>query len=168
MKKILVFVLSVMLVTVSAYAANPSVSRPATKSDLVGSWDLVSVRPIHDKKDPAFFSFQRYEFNQNASMKFMVSPQAFGKEWLDKFKKQPTEINYSVSAKGLLTFTWSNKPFSESAIAAIVIQDMPKEVLDKIPATERDRLPQKGNLVLSFLNKSGKIAYQKVLARIAG
>ncbi len=167
MKKILLGVLYGILITSFSYAANPSVSRPATKADLVGSWDLVSVRPIHDKKDPAFFSHQRYEFKQDSSMKFMVSQEPFNKEWLDKFTKQSNEINYSVTAKGLLTFTWSNKPFSESAIAAVVIQDMPKEVLDKMPAIERERLPKKGNLVLSFLNKSGKIAYQKVLAKLS-
>jgi hypothetical protein len=167
MKKILLGVLSGILIASLSYAGNPSVSRPATKADLVGVWDLINVRPIHDKKDPAFFPNQRYEFKQDSSMKFMVSQQAFNKEWLDKFAKQPNEINYSVSAKGLLTFTWSNKPFSESAIAAVVVQDMPKEVLDKMPAVEKDRLPKKGNLVLSFMNKSGKIAYQKVLAKIS-
>ncbi len=167
MKKFLMCVLSGILVTTFSYGANPSVSRPALKTDLVGVWDLVSVRPIHDKKDPAFYPYQRYEFSQNASMKFMVSQEVFNKEWLDKFKKQPAEINYSVSDKGVLTFTWSSKPFSESAIAAVVVQDMPKEVLDKLPADEKDRLPKKGNIVLSFLNKSGKIAYQKVLAKIS-
>lgn len=167
MKRLFLCVFSGILITTLSFAANPSVSRPATKADLVGVWDLVSVRPIHDKKDPAFFPHQRYEFHKNSGMKFMVSQQVFDKEWLSKFKKQPTEINYSVSAKGLLTITWSNKPFSESAIAAIVIQDMPKEILDKMPAAEKARLPKKGNLVLSFLNKSGKVAYQKVMAKIS-
>ncbi len=165
MKRIIFCVFSGILLTTFSFAANPSVSRPATKADLVGAWDLVNVRPIHDKKDPAFFPYQRYEFNKNSSMKFMVSQQVFNKEWLDKFKKQPTEINYYVSAKGLLTITWSNKPFSETAIAAVVTQDMPKEIIDKMSAVEKDRLPKKGNLVLSFMNKSGKIAYQKVLAK---
>ncbi len=167
MKKFIFCVLSGVFIATMSYAANPSVSRPATKADLVGGWDLVSVRPIHNKKDPAFFPYQRYEFKKDSSMKFMVSQQAFNKEWLGKFNKQPNEISYSVSAKGLLTFTWSNKPFSESAIAAVVIQDMPKEVLSKMPTVEKDRLPKKGNLVLSFLNKSGKIAYQKVLAKVS-
>lgn len=166
MKKILAIVLSALFVMSGVSEAAPKVSRPAGKADLVGTWELISVKPVHDKKDPAFYPYQRYVFNANSSMKFMVSDKAFNKEWLDKFKKQPTEINYTVSEKGLLTLTWNNKPFSELAIAAYVVQDMPNDVIAKLPASEKARLPHKGNIVLSFLNKNGKIAYQKVFAKV--
>lgn len=167
MKKYVWFVISGLMMAVVAYAANPKVSQPATKANLVGAWDLVSVKPVHDKKDPAFYSYQRYVFNSDSSMRFMVSDVPFTKEWIDKFKKQPNEINYTVSEKGILTLTWNNKPFTESAIAAYVVQDMPKDVIEKLPASEKAKLPRKGNIVLSFLNKSGKIAYQKVFSKVS-
>ncbi len=167
MKKLVCSVVFGMLISITANAVSPKVSEPATKKNLVGTWDLVSVKPVHDKKDPAFYPYQRYVFNSDSSMKFMVSDAPFNKEWVDKFKKQPNEINYTVSEKGILTLTWSNKPFTESVVAAYVVQDMPKEVIERLPVFEKAKLPRRGNIVLSFLNKSGKIAYQKVFSRVS-
>src|SRR5262245_42324996 len=82
---------SLFLVLAAGYpalAAKERASRPAVKADLVGTWDMVSVQPVHDKKDPVFYPYQRFVFNPDASMKFMVSDKPFTKDWLDKFKKQ--------------------------------------------------------------------------------
>lgn len=143
------------------------VSRPCTKADLVGTWDMVSVRPVHDKNDPVFFPFQRFVFQQNSSMKFMASEKAFTKEWLDKFTKQPAEIDYSLNEKGILTLTWQSRPHNENALSAYVLKDVPPDLLAKVPLDQRTHLPRKGDVTLSYLNSSGKIAYQKILRKAA-
>ena len=158
--------LPLMLCAVTVFAAEEKVSRPAVKKDLVGTWELVSVRPIHDASDPVFYPYQRYVFNADASMKYMVSEKPFTKEWLDKFVKQPREIDYRVDEKGVLSLIWQNKPHQESAICAYGLKDVPAEVLAKVPEGKRKGLPKKGDLTLSFLNSQGKIAYQKVLTRV--
>ena len=155
------------LVSAAASADNGPASRPATKADLVGVWDLVSVRPVYDKKDPVFFPYQRFVFKADSSMKTMVSTEPFSKEWLAKFEKQSSEIDYTVSDKGLLTLIWQNRPHSETAVCAFVLKGVPPEVLAKVPPGERNSLPKKGNIALSFLNSEGKIAYRKILAKIA-
>ena len=150
----------------TAFAAAEKVSRPATKKDMVGTWELVAVRPIHDPKDPVFYPFQRYVFDGDASMKYMVSEKPFAKEWLDKFAKQPREIDYRVDEKGILSLLWQSKPHQEMAICAFVLQNVPPDVLAKVPEEARKKLPKKGDLTLSFLNSQGKIAYQKILTRV--
>ena len=150
-----------------AVAAEPDrVSRPATKEDLVGAWELVSVRPVYDKTDPVFYPYQRFVFNKDSSMKFMVSEKPFTQDWLTKFTKQMPEIDYTISDKGLLTLSWQTRPHNESVVCAYVLKDVPADLAAKVPAPQRSRLPKKGNLTLSYLNNSGKIAYQKILTRI--
>ncbi len=146
--------------------ATESASRPATKADLVGQWKLVSVRPVHDKNDPTFFPHQRFQFFGNASMKFISSENPLTKEWQEKFNKQPAEIDYTISDKGLLTLTWSKLSHSENALCTYVLKDVPADVLAKVPESRRKELPKAGNLTLSFLNTKGRIAYQKVLEKI--
>ncbi len=150
----------------TVFAAGEAASRPAVKKDLVGTWEMVSVRPIHEPSNPVFYAYQRYVFNSDASMKYMVSDKPFTKEWLDKFVKQPREIDFRVDSKGVLFMIWQNKPHQEMAICAYVLKDVPAEVLAKVPADIRKGLPKKGDLTLSFLNSQGKIAYQKVLTRV--
>ena len=84
---------------------------------------------------------------------------------MDKFQKQPAEIDYSLGEKGLLTLTWHSRPHSEVAVCAYVLSDVPSEILAKIPPSERAHSPKKGNITLSFLNQEGKIAYQKILKK---
>lgn len=150
----------------AVFAAEEKASRQAVKADLVGTWEMVSVRPIHDASDPVFYPYQRYVFNADASMKYMVSEKPFTKEWLDKFVKQPREIDFRVDEKGILYLIWQSKPHQEMAICALVLKDVPQEVLAKVPVDKRKGLPKKGDLTLSFLNSQGKIAYQKVLTRV--
>ena len=142
-------------------------SRPAKKEDLVGSWDMVAVKPVYDKNDPVFYPYQRFVFGKDSSMKFMASEKPFTKQWLDKFAKQPPEIDFTLNEKGFLTLTWQTRPHNETAVCAYVLKDVPPEVLIKIPASERAHLPRKGNVTLSFLNSNGKIAYRKILTRLA-
>ena len=150
-----------------ALAENPKNSRPATKKDLIGTWEMTAVRPVLDKNDPVFFPYQRFVFNENSSMKFISADKPFTKEWLDKFKAQAPEIDYTLNEKGALTLTWHARPHSENILCAYVLRDVPPEVAAKIPQAQRGHLPKKGNVTLSFLNSSGKIAYQKTLTRIA-
>ncbi len=160
-------VLSLFVCSVSAvFAGGDVVSRPAVKKDLVGTWEMVSVRPMHEPGDPVFYPYQRFVFNSDASMKYMVSQKPFTKEWLDKFVKQPREIDFRVDEKGVLWMIWQNKPHQEMAICAFVLKDVPADVLAKVPVDIRKGLPKKGDLTLSFLNRQGKIAYQKVLTRV--
>ncbi len=159
---LMMFVCSVSTV----YAAGEAVSRPAIKKDLVGTWEMVSVRPVHEPNDPVFFPYQRFVFNSDASMKYMVSEKPFTKEWLDKFIKQPREIDFRVDNKGVLTMIWQSRPHQETAICTFVLKDVPAEVLAKVPIDKRKGLPKKGDLTFSFLNSQGKIAYQKVLTRV--
>ena len=165
MKKI--WLILMLLIASAAWAAPEKASRPAAKEDLAGTWDMVSVKPVQDKKDPVFFPYQRFVFNKDSSMKYMVSDKPFVEEWLEKFNKQRPAIDYSVSAKGLLTLTWQDQPHNETALCAYVLRDVPAEVLAKLPVGERDRVPGQGDITLSFLNSSGHIAYQKVLKKIA-
>ena len=155
-----------LLLAGTAFAAADKASRPAAKADLVGAWEMVSVKPTYDKADPVFYPYQRFVFNGDSSLKVISSEQSFTKEWLEKFQKQPAEIDYSLSNKGLLTMTWNSRPHIASAICAYVLSDVPPEVLSKVPAAERGHLPKKGNVTLSYLNDEGKIAYQKILKKI--
>jgi hypothetical protein len=164
--KALWFVLALALVSQSA-AAEEKASRAATKKDLVGTWELVSVRPVHDPKDPVFFPYQRFVFNADSSMKFMASADPFTQEWMGKFNKQPASIDYAVSEKGVLTMTWQETVHSESALAAFVLQDVPPDLKEKLTDAQKKGLPKKNDVTLSFLNSRGKIAYQKVLTKIA-
>lgn len=166
MKKIWIGAALCLLTTSTAWAVGEKNSRPATKADLVGTWDLVSVRPIRDAKDPVFFPYQRFAFAKDSSMKSMVSDKPFTQDWLDKFNKQPGEIDFSINEKGILSLTWSARPHNETAIAAFVLEDIPPDLVAKVPKAERGALPKKGNVVLSYLNNSGKISYQKILTRI--
>ena len=158
--------LCLALFSLPACAAEEKASRPALKKDLVGTWELVSVRPVHDAQDPAFYPYQHFEFNSNSSMKFMTSEDPFTKGWLDKFRKQPAEIDYRLDEKGLLTLMWQKRPHEERAICAYVLRDVPSDVLAKLSQDRRKDLPKKGDLSLSFLNGKGGIAYQKVLKRV--
>lgn len=160
-------VLAGLLLFAGTASAADKASRPATKADLVGTWDMVSVKPVYDKTDPVFFPYQRFNFGADSSMKTMTSEKPFTKEWLDKFERQPAEIDYSLSNRGLLALTWQSRPHNEQAICAYVLSDVPADILAKIPADERVHLPKKGNLTLSYLSNEGKIAYQKILKKAA-
>lgn len=155
-----------LLFLANAASASEKASRPCTKEDLIGVWEMVGVSPVLDKKDPVFFPYQNFVFNQDSSMKSMVSQEPFTKEWVNKFKKQPVEIDYTLSDKGLLTLTWQNRPHSEQAICATVLSDVPADILSKIPAEERAHLPTKGNVAISYLNGEGKIIYRKILQKV--
>ena len=168
-KRIAAFLIVVLLAFVGVcrvWAAEEKPSRPATKKDLLGTWEIKSVRLVRDKKDPAFYPYQRYVFNADSSMKFMTSEKPFTKEWLDKFQKQQPKIDYSVNEKGVLTLTWQKPVRSESALCAYVLKDVSPELIAKLSAPDRKDLPRKGDLTLSFLNSRGRIAYQKVLVKI--
>ena len=156
-----------LLMSSTAGAETEKASRPATKTDLIGTWDMASVKPVLDKKDPVFFPYQRFVFGADSSMKSMVSEEPFTEEWLDKFNKQSREIDYSLSDKGMLTMTWQNRPHSEAAVCAFVLKDVPADVLSKMLPSERRSFPKKGNVALSFLNHEGKIVYRKILIKIA-
>ena len=156
---------ALLLVTALSWAEQERVSRPAKKEDLIGSWDMVSVKPVHDKDDPVFYPYQRFVFGRDSSMKFMSSDKPFTQAWLDKFAKQPPEIDFTLNEKGILMLTWQTRPHNETVVCSYVLKDVPPEVLVKIPPSERTHLPKKGNVTLSFLNNSGKIAYRKILAR---
>ena len=160
--------MALLLGSVVSYAGEgEKASRPAKKEDLAGVWDMVAVKPVLDKTDAVFYPFQRFVFNKDSSMKFMVSEKPFTKEWLDKFQKQSSEIDYSLDARGLLTLTWQSRPHNEMAVCAYVLMDVPPNVLAKLPASERGRVPKKGNITLSYLNNQGKISYQKIFMRTA-
>ena len=148
----------------TVFAAAEKVSRPCTKADLVGVWNMKSVQPPQNPGDPIFYKHQRFVFSEDSSMKFMTSEKSFTQEWLDKFEQQPREIDYSVDPKGLVTLTWQNKPYHETALCAYVMQEVPPEVVSKIPEADRSVIPQKGNISLSFL-AGGKIAYRKILEK---
>jgi hypothetical protein len=148
-------------------AAEEKASRPAAKKDLIGTWEMVSVRPAGKAEDPVFYPYQRFVFHPNASMKYMTSDRPLTKEWLEKFRKQQAEIDYSVDDRGVMTLMWQKLSHQERAICAFVLKDVPAQTLAKLPAERRKGLPKKGDLTLSFLDSQGRIAYQKVLTRIA-
>ena len=162
---VLFFIFSSVLT--AAYAEKEKASRPCKKEDLVGTWDMVLVKPVFDKNDAVFYPYQRFEFSSNSSMKSMSSEKTFTQEWLDKFRKQAPEVDFSLSDRSVLTMTWNARPHSESAICAYVMKDVPPEALAKIPENEHGSLPRKGNVTLSFLDSGGKIAYRKILSRVA-
>ena len=163
-KPILVGIL--LLCTSVSMAAPEKISRAATKADLVGTWEMVSVRPVADKNDPTYFPYQRFAFQPDSSMKVMVADKPFTKEWADKFKKTPASIDYSLNEKGILTLSWQQRPHSEQAVCGYVMRDIPSEMTAKLTLEQRKQLPKKGNITLGFLS-GGKIAYQKVLTKIA-
>ena len=161
--------LACALAVQAAYAAPTAVrenaSRPATKEDLVGTWDMASVSPVLDSSDPVFYPYQRFVFNPDSSMKYMVSEKPFTRDWLQKFSKQVPEIDYTLNARGLLMLTWQTRPHNESAVCAYVLKDVPPELAAKVSQSQRAHLPKKGNVTLSYLNSGGKITYQKILTR---
>ena len=168
MKKSLFILGLVLFSTVSAQAVEapqPKPSRPCTKAELVGNWDMVSVIPVLNKEDPAFYPYQKFAFNRDSSMKVMTSDKPFDAKALAAFKSQPSGINYSLDPKGILTMTWSARPHTEYAICAYILQEVPPEILKKIPAERRAGVPKKGNVTLSFIGRDGKIAFQKVLKK---
>jgi len=165
-KGVCVVVVSLM-VAVSSYAETEHASRPATKKDLVGTWELVSVRPAQNAKDPVFYPYQRFQFNADSSMKYMTSTEPFTKDWLDKFRKEQAAIDFRVDERGVLSLMWQKKRYEESAICAVSQKEIPADVLAKIPKDKRKGLPKKGDMTLSYLNPEGRIAYQKVLTRVA-
>jgi hypothetical protein len=148
----------------SAYAGDKA-SRPCKKEDLIGTWEMISVKPVYDKTDPVFFPFQKFVFKQDSSMKFISSEKPLTKEWLEKFQKQPVEIDYTLSDKGIVTMTWHSRPHNDSALCAYTLSDVPPELLAKIPPADRGHLPRKDDATLSYLNNAGKIAYQKILRK---
>ena len=166
-----IFILGLVLfLAASAQAAeapSPKASKPCTKAELIGAWDMVSVTPVLDNQDPTFYPYQKFAFNRDSSMKVMTSNKPFDAKALAAFKSQPSEINYSLDPKGILTMTWSTRPHTEYAICAYVLQEVPPEILKKIPAERRAGIPRKGNVTLSFIGRDGKIAFQKVLKKAA-
>ena len=165
--KISLWVCAGLLFLAASASAAEKASRSCTKEDLIGVWEMTSVKPVFDKSDPVFYPHQKFVFNKDSSMKFITSEKPITKEWQDKFNKQPTEIDYTLSNKGLLTLTWQSRPHNEQAICAYVLNDVPQDILAKIPAEERSGLPKKGNVTLSYLSREGKIAYQKILKEVA-
>jgi hypothetical protein len=165
MKKMAAFLI-LLLASQAQAAENQKMIRPATRQDLVGTWDVVAVRPVKDPKDPAFFPHQRYLFKSDSSMKFMASPVPFDAESEKKFLKEPTSIDYTINEKGVLTLSWQARPYTEAMIAGVVIQEPPTEALSRLSAEQRRVLPQKGDLTFSYMS-DGKPAFQKVLKKIA-
>ena len=114
-------------------AAGPErISRPATKQDLIGTWEMISVKPVTDKNDPAFFPYQRFTFQPDSSVKMMAAEKPFTKEWEDKFKKTPASVDYSLNEKGILTLSWQKRPHTEQVVCAYVTQDIPREKVARI------------------------------------
>ena len=170
-KNALIFILGLVLFSAAAAQAaeTPPLkpSKPCTKAELVGTWDMVSVTPVLNLQDPTFYPYQKFVFKSDSSMKVMTSQRPFDAKALAAFKSQPVEIDYSLNPKGILTMTWSTRPHTEYAICTYVLQDVPPEVLKKIPAEKRAGIPKKGNVTLSFIGRGGKIAFQKVLKKTA-
>ena len=164
-KKVVCAIFLVGLWAAAASAETQHASRPCTKADLVGTWEMKSVSPMLDPKDAVFFQHQSFVFSGDSSMKFISSENSFTKDWLDKFESQPKLIDYSVNEKGFLTLTWQQKPHSETAVCAYALKDVPADVLAKVPEPERKGLPKKGDISLSFLNSAGKVAYRKILEK---
>ena len=166
----IIFILMVGLFLSSnseALVPQGKVSKPCAKAELVGTWDMAAVMPVLSKKDPVFYPYQRFVFNANSSMKVMASEKPFDSKALAAFKTQPAEVDYTLDPKGTLTLTWSNRPHTEYAICAYILQDVPPEMLKKIPAERALGVPKKGNVTLSFIGRGGKIAYQKILKKVS-
>ena len=170
-KDIGIFILGLALFSAvsapAAQAPQQKVIKPCTKAELVGLWDMVSVMPVLNKQDPTFYPYQKFAFNSNSSMKVMTSDKPFDTNASAAFKSQPSEIDYSLDPKGILTMTWSARPHTEYAICAYILQEVPPEILKKIPVERRAGVPKKGNVTLSFIGRGGKIAFQKVLKKAA-
>ncbi len=170
-KAVSFFILGLLLFSAAgAGAADAPPQKPikaCTKAELIGTWDVVSVMPVLNKQDPTFYPYQKFMFKGDSSMKVMTSEKPFDAKALAAFKSQPSGIDYSLDPKGILTMTWSTRPHTEYAICAYVLQEVPLELLKKIPAERRAGVPKKGNVTLSFVGRNGKIAFQKVLKKVA-
>ena len=100
-KKCFLTSLCALLIASTAFAADKA-SRPAAKSDLIGVWEMVSVKPVYEKADPVFFPYQRIEFNKDSSMKSMTSEKPFTKDIAARVKAVDRVIDAAAGTFGLV------------------------------------------------------------------
>lgn len=170
-----IFIVSIVIllygfsVQVPAMSAEKGV-RPCLTSDLIGTWELrnISSRIKIGPDDSFGWPYQRFAFDIRGDVKEMVSttPIESNKAAVQKFEKTASTSKFMVNERGVLTITKIESPQPEQCMCAYAIKDVPAEKLVKIPESKRALIPHLGDVVLTYLNRSGQPLVIKSLRKV--
>ena len=145
--------------------------RPCLASDLIGTWQLkgINSKSINNSKDTFFWPYQRITFTNRGGMKEMVAQEPFEKTpgLLKKFDNTATTTQYQLDARGVMLIKKFEAPMPEKCLCVYTQKDVPREMLDKIPAKKILSLPAKGDIVLTYVDPSGKPVAAKTFKKVS-
>lgn len=161
--------LCLALLPASADAAQtPKTSRPCLVSDLVGTWELkgINSKITLNPKDPFGWPYQRFVFTERGGVKEVVSSSPIGREALAKLANSLVTSKFSLDERGILSITKLELPYPERCLCSYATEDIPPELLMKVPKNKQATMPHKGDLVLTYLSKAGEPIVAKTLRKI--
>lgn len=166
--------LAVVCGAVNAHAADASgrqrAGRPCKPSDLAGTWVMrglsYAAQPANPN-DPGLSPYQRYFFDDKGRIKHLVADRVLTDQdpALVKFAKMGATSTYTLDERGLLRIQHLESAFPEQCLCTVVLRDPDPLSLEKLEAAKRERIPKKGEIVLTYLNRKGKPALTKSLMK---
>lgn len=166
--------LAVLAGTLSAHAgetpARQRAGRPCKSTDLAGTWVMrglsLAAQPVNSD-DPGLSPYQRYFFDDKGHVKHLVADRILPEQdpALVKFAKMGATSTYTLDERGLLRIQHLESAFPEQCLCTVVLRDPDPLSMEKLEPSKRERIPKKGEIVLTYLNRKGKPALTKSLMK---
>ncbi len=155
-----VLFLSVVFFSNIAHADNkPSKDfRPCTQSDLIGTWDVISLQsptPI-DKNNPYFFRYQRFVFQKDGKVRHMTTTEPITEDWFQMMLLAPATSTFRVDQEGVMTIQKKAAP-SEHALCTYNLLD--------VRSPDNQPVFMNGDILLTT-KIDGKIVLQRNLRKV--
>lgn len=158
----------------SAHAAEATqrqrAGRPCKPTDLSGTWVMrgltLAAQPVNSD-DPGLSPYQRYFFDQKGRIKHLVADRLLSDEdpALVKFSKMGATSTYTLDQRGLLKIQHLESAFPEQCLCTVVLRDPDPVSMEKLDVSKRERIPKKGEIVLTYLDRKGKPVLTKSLMK---
>ena len=153
-----------------SWASGQKGVRSCLSSDLIGTWELRSMNTKIkiDPNDPFGWPFQRFSFDHRGDVKEMMSttPIEGNKAAIQKFENAASTSKFSLDEKGILSVSKIESPLPERCACTVATKDVPAEMLAKLPSSKRTQVPHQGDLVLTYMNRSGQPVIIKSLRKL--
>ncbi|MCG3177205.1 MAG: hypothetical protein MOGMAGMI_02173 [Candidatus Omnitrophica bacterium] len=144
--------------------------RPCASKDLAGTWimrGLTLSSQAVNPKDPGLSPYQRYFFDDKGHVKHLVSDRRLSEQdpAVDKFNRMGSTSMYTLDERGLLRIQHLESAFPEQCLCTVVLRDPDPLSLEKLEPEKRERIPKKGEIILTYLDRKGKPALTKSLMK---
>jgi hypothetical protein len=153
--------------TAAAQSTNAGASyhRPADASDIAGLWKVVkwtAYFPIleKDRLNPFYRDYQWYLYGKDGSLKSLSSTRdSNAKDVLKALKTAPDVVRYDLD-KNVLRTTRSDLPDRKETWSCSMIVEEKHDFSKNVALN-------KGDLVMSLLNRDGKVVYVRQLRKLS-